>query len=175
MHRGRIADALKMPGFGDLHKLNHVDANTSRVSCPMLEVRSCGVMVFRREPELSFLLMRHVDRYDLPKGHVEEGETDEVCAFRELFEESGLSSDDIALVPDFQFRTIYYPRSRRHGGVVVKKTVIIYFGWLERGDRPIRLTEHQAYEWVKWSPPHRFGNGTIDGVLAQIEPLLRSS
>lgn len=131
----------------------------------MLEVQSCGVLVFRREPELAFLLMRHTDRYDLPKGHTEPGETEEECAWRELAEESGLSAEAVRLVPGFRFTTTYYPRSKRHGGVVVKKTVVIFLGWLDRSDAVITPTEHRGYEWVKWPPPRRFGNGTIDGVL----------
>lgn len=131
----------------------------------MLDVQSCGVLVFRREPELSFLLMRHADRYDLPKGHTEPGETEEQCALRELAEESGLTPADVRLVPGFRFATTYYPRSKRHGGVIVKKTVVIFLGWLDRGDAAITPTEHRGHEWVKWPPPRRFGNGTIDGAL----------
>ena len=71
----------------------------------MLAVRSCGVLVFRREPTLSFLLMRHADRYDLPKGHVENNETDLECAIRELEEESGLTTEIVRLVSDFEYAT----------------------------------------------------------------------
>ena len=135
----------------------------------MLAVRSCGVLVFRREPTLSFLLMKHADRYDLPKGHVENDETDLECAIREMEEESGLTLDVVRLVSDFEFATTYYPRSKRHGSIIVRKTVTIYLGWLEDPHIPIVLTEHGDYEWVDWPTSRIFGNGTIDGVLSALQ------
>ena len=38
------------------------------------EIRSCGVLVMTRSSPRKFLLMRHTKRWDLPKGHVDEGE-----------------------------------------------------------------------------------------------------
>jgi len=136
--------------------------------------RSCGVIVFRREPELSFLVMKHRDRLDLPKGHVDPGETDEQCALRELVEETGLGADAIRLEPEFRFETRYHVRPKRYGVTTessVEKTVVIFLGWLMR-DVPIVLTEHVGYEWMKWHPPHTLGQGTLDGVLAALEPLM---
>jgi 8-oxo-dGTP pyrophosphatase MutT (NUDIX family) len=136
--------------------------------------RSCGVIVFRREPDLSFLVMKHRDRLDLPKGHVDPGETDVGCALRELVEETGLGPDVVHLDPDFQFETRYHVRAKRYGEVkesTVEKTVVIFLGWLTR-DVPVVLTEHVGYEWMQWNPPHRLGQGTLDGVLAALEPVL---
>jgi len=61
------------------------------------QVRSSGVIVFRKQPQLSFLLMKHANRWDLPKGHVDPGESDIECALRELDEETGIQRDDIKL------------------------------------------------------------------------------
>ena len=52
----------------------------------MRKLKSCGVIVMRTKPQLSFLLMQHPDRYDLPKGHIEAGEAEWDCALRELYE-----------------------------------------------------------------------------------------
>ena len=46
----------------------------------MREVKSCGFFVMK--PDRSFLLMKHADRYDLPKGHMEAGETEHQTAVR---------------------------------------------------------------------------------------------
>lgn len=134
----------------------------------MHKLKSCGVMVFRREPELSFLLLRQPTRYDLPKGHVEDSESETACALRELAEETGLTTDVIRLEDDFRWATTYYPRYRRYGGQTVAKTVVVFLGWLLE-PRPITLTEHAGYEWVKWWPPHQLAQGTIDGVLGEAE------
>ncbi len=133
----------------------------------MRKLMSCGVIVFRREPVLSFLLLRRTHRFDLPKGHVEPGETEHQCALRELFEETGLDQSVIQLDPEFRFETKYYPRYRQYGGRVVEKTVVLFLGWLLE-DRPVTLSEHGHFEWVSWQPPHRLAHGTIDGVLAAV-------
>jgi 8-oxo-dGTP pyrophosphatase MutT (NUDIX family) len=133
----------------------------------MHKIRSCGVIVFRREPELSFLLLCQPNRYDLPKGHVEDGEDEQSCALRELAEETGLTSDIVTLEENFRWTTKYYPRYRRLGGQVVEKSVVVFLGWLHE-DRPVRLTEHTGHEWVKWHPPHHLERGTVDGVLAEL-------
>ena len=46
----------------------------------MPEVKSCGFFVMKSDQ--SFLLMKHKDRYDLPKGHMEEGESELQTAMR---------------------------------------------------------------------------------------------
>ena len=61
----------------------------------MAKVKSCGFLVIRNDPNPSFLLMRHADRWDLPKGHVDPGESNKECALRELEEETGITVDDI--------------------------------------------------------------------------------
>jgi 8-oxo-dGTP pyrophosphatase MutT (NUDIX family) len=44
------------------------------------QVKSCGFLVMK--PDNSFLLMKHSHRYDLPKGHMEVGETEQQTALR---------------------------------------------------------------------------------------------
>jgi 8-oxo-dGTP pyrophosphatase MutT (NUDIX family) len=97
----------------------------------MPEVRSCGVIVFKREP-LSFLLMRHPTRWDLPKGHVDPGETDLECALRELEEETGIGANDVELDNGFCFEHHYPVRDRRFPNQTCDKTLLVYLGWLKR-------------------------------------------
>ncbi|MCA9163702.1 MAG: NUDIX domain-containing protein, partial [Planctomycetales bacterium] len=66
-------------------------------SDPPRPLKSCGFLILRTEPELSFLLMKHVDRWDLPKGHVDAGEDELTCALRELEEETSLRADQLRL------------------------------------------------------------------------------
>jgi 8-oxo-dGTP pyrophosphatase MutT (NUDIX family) len=134
----------------------------------MRQAKSCGVLVFRREPELSFLLMRHPDRFDLPKGHVRKGESEVECACRELAEETGLTSDDIRLEEGFRFVTTYHARYKRFGDEMVEKQVVIFLGWLEQS-REIVVSEHQGHEWFRWQPPHQIETKTVDAVLATVQ------
>jgi len=135
------------------------------VSLP--EVKSCGVLVFRREPELSFLLMRHSLRLDLPKGHVDPGETDIECALREMWEETGIPRDEVTLDPQFRFTTKYRTREKRFAGGLALKTLVVFLGWLQR-PIDIRPTEHDHFDWFPWQPPHQIQAQTIDPLLAAV-------
>jgi bis(5'-nucleosidyl)-tetraphosphatase len=134
----------------------------------MNEVKSCGVIVFRREPNREFLLMKHAARWDLPKGHVDEGETDRECALRELEEETGITAGDIELDERFCFKNLYYVRDKRFPNQLSSKTLLIFLGWLQR-DVPIAITEHIGFEWFRWNPPHHIQSFTIDPLLAELE------
>ncbi len=133
----------------------------------MEEVKSCGVVVFRASPVESFLLMEHPHRLDLPKGHVEDGETELECALRELYEETGIQAADVEIDPKFRF-TIQYPvRLRRRGGQIVEKTVVFFLARLLH-PVDIKTTEHEGHRWVTWNPPHQIQIQTVDPLLAAI-------
>ncbi len=134
----------------------------------MRNLKSCGVILFRREPELSFLLMRHPDRWDLPKGHVDEGETELQCAQREMEEETGIPPGAVRIDENFRFSEVYYPVYQRYPGEKIEKTLIIFLGWLE-APQPITHTEHTGHEWIRWSPPHDIQQNTINPLLAEVE------
>jgi bis(5'-nucleosidyl)-tetraphosphatase len=133
----------------------------------MDKVKACGVLIFRRQPEWSFLLMKHPSRLDLPKGHVEPNETEEACALREMWEETGIPPAKVQLDPHFRYQAVYYPVEARFGAQPVEKTLVIFLGWLQ-DEHPIVVTEHQGYEWVRWSPPHALQTLTIDPLLEQL-------
>lgn len=132
----------------------------------MAKIKACGFLIIRDDPNPSFLLMRHPDRWDLPKGHVDPGESNLQCALRELEEETGITSADILIDEEFRFKHTYVVRSSRSGYVPKKKKLIIFLGKLIRPVK-IKLTEHQAYEWIQWEPPHAIQEKTIDPLLAQ--------
>lgn len=134
----------------------------------MQKVKACGVLVFRREPRPQFLVMKHRHRLDLPKGHLEAGETDMECALREMWEETGIPREAVEIVPDFQYQEVYYPFEARFGPGRVEKTLIVYLGWLLE-DHPIRVTEHVGYDWLPWNPPHKIQRFTFDPLLAKLE------
>lgn len=59
---------------------------------------TAGGIVFRRnkEGEIEFLLIQdHKDRWTIPKGHIEEGETAQQAAKREIGEEAGLKNTEM--------------------------------------------------------------------------------
>jgi 8-oxo-dGTP pyrophosphatase MutT (NUDIX family) len=134
------------------------------------EVKSCGILVFREKPALSFLLMEHAHRWDLPKGHVDPGETERQTALRELYEETGISGVDLRLDPDFCYRDYYAVRKQRYGTRPVLKELVVFMGTLTRPSRvdPLNLTEHIGYHWFDWNPPHSIQQKTIDPLLEAV-------
>ena len=136
----------------------------------MKETKACGVLAVRGDPIESFLLMRHHDRWDLPKGHLDEGETEQQCALRELKEETGIAAEDIELIPGFRWTTeydVYEKRfnEKRH------KTLVIFLGQLKR-EVPVVVTEHVDFRWFPWQPPHRIQERAIDPLLAAVKQFL---
>src|SRR5438105_2269159 len=93
--------------------------------------KSCGFLIVRGNPIREFLLMRHADRWDLPKGHVDPGESEMQCALRELHEETGITADDIEITEGFRFTTRYQVRSKRDGRLI-DKTLVVFLARLLR-------------------------------------------
>jgi bis(5'-nucleosidyl)-tetraphosphatase len=139
----------------------------------MATQKSCGFLIVRGDPICEFLLMRHADRWDLPKGHVDPGESEMQCALRELHEETGLPPDDIELVEGFRF-TLEYQVKNKRTGQIDDKTLVVFLA--RAGDNvSIRPSEHPDYRWFHWQPPHRIQTMTIDPLLAAVEGFLNTS
>lgn len=136
----------------------------------MPELKSCGFLIVRGDPIREFLLMRHADRWDLPKGHVDPGENERECAWRELVEETGITAADIEPIDGFRFTHCYQVRGKRDGKLH-DKTLVIFLGRLIN-DVPIQPTEHIDYRWFPWNPPHRIQTMTIDPLLASVAAFL---
>jgi 8-oxo-dGTP pyrophosphatase MutT (NUDIX family) len=76
-------------------------------------VFASGYLIFRRSRSLQFLLMKHPDRWDLPKGHVDPGESIFDAAKRELWEETAIPFDALWTDPTFAFVNRYWVSKRK--------------------------------------------------------------
>lgn len=142
----------------------------------MKEPRSCGFLIVKGDPIQEFLLMKHPKRWDLPKGHVDPGESDLECALRELQEETGIEKDDIIIDPDFRYVSRYRVNGGRYGapGEKLEKTLLIFLGRLVN-DVSLTITEHTGFEWFSWQPPHAIQKKAIDPLLAHLDEFVRKS
>src|SRR5215217_8001007 len=73
---------------------------------------AAGCVVYRYDAAGAPLLLLIHDKYGrwtLPKGHLEEGESEQAAARREVFEETGLAGEPGALVA----RIVYTVRTKR--------------------------------------------------------------
>ncbi len=128
------------------------------------ELFSSGYLVFRLGRPIQFLLMQHANRWDLPKGHLDPGETVAQAAVRELWEETGIKPNELWTDPNFLYRQQYTVNESKKAKL---KELTIYLGWL-RTDREIQPTEHIGYCWIDWSPPHLVQTQTIDPLLVEV-------
>ncbi|BAY84689.1 RNA pyrophosphohydrolase [Calothrix parasitica NIES-267] len=102
---------------------------------------TCGIYVFA-EREESILLLNKAknNKLDIPKGRMENGETELECVFRELEEETGISS--IKLKDGFLFEKINEKKGKRKW---------ICLGTLQKESPIILSPEHTDYKWIAYN------------------------
>ena len=135
---------------------------------PGQPVKAAGVLLMAPSHDgPQFLLMRHATRWDLPKGHCEQGETFIDTAVRETEEETGISAQAIAIDPEFVFELTYPVSYKQTGDQIFQKQVRYFLGNLD--SKPtLQLTEHESAHWFDWNPPHKIQAQTIDPLLAAV-------
>jgi 8-oxo-dGTP pyrophosphatase MutT (NUDIX family) len=107
--------------------------------------QSFGVIPVRRQNgEYQYLLVQHhAGHWAFPKGHAENGETDQQAARRELQEETGISK--VILLEDVSLAETYY---FRRGDQTVSKKVRYFPGVVKDCAVHIQAAEIKAYRWV---------------------------
>ena len=131
---------------------------------------AAGVLLMTTSRPGKFLLMRHRDRWDLPKGHSEAGESCRQTALREMQEETGLSPTTVRLDDDFEY-VIEYPVRYRDDPQPKLKQVHYFLGWVDE-PAEIACTEHESCQWFDWQPPQEIQQQTIDPLLAAVAQYL---
>src|SRR5690606_3592697 len=141
-------------------------------------VSAAGILLMTRpaaeHAPQSFLLMRHADRWDLPKRHAEPNESLQQPALRETEEETGSAGSQIELDPNFRFALSYPVRYRNRGDRIFQKTVHYFLGYVDE-TCDVDCTEHVGAEWFRWDPPHAIQTQTIDPLLAAVYRHLTSA
>lgn len=108
----------------------------------MKKEKSCGAVVFMEcGHELRVLLIRHVNggHWAFPKGHVEQGETEEQTALREIFEETGLH---VRLDTGFRRTVTYSPVPG------ITKDVVYFAAMADSGDVHRQMEEVTQIRFV---------------------------
>ncbi len=104
---------------------------------------SAGAFIYRMDKGTALLLILKKDNgeYDLPKGHIEKGETSEIAAKREIMEEAGIDAD---FIYGFSAATRYF---FRRGRQVIGKQVKFFLSEVKSPSVKISY-EHVGYEWA---------------------------
>ncbi|MFA4855880.1 MAG: NUDIX domain-containing protein [archaeon] len=112
----------------------------------MVKEKSVGCALFRiggNVPE--FLLLHYkAGHWGFPKGHVEQGETEEQTMRREVCEETTI--EQIKIIPGFRQETKYF---FRRGNETVFKEVSFYLVEALGGNVKISH-EHKGFEWLSF-------------------------
>lgn len=109
----------------------------------MLIEKSSGVIVFRRDQDIQYLLLHYEEgHWEFSKGNIEKGESEEQTAMRELVEETGI--EDVKLFEDFREKINYFYRRQ---GKTVSKEVVFLLG--ETKSKDVKIShEHTEYSWL---------------------------
>jgi 8-oxo-dGTP pyrophosphatase MutT (NUDIX family) len=115
--------------------------------------KSAGAVVFKKEDDkIYYLLLRYQgtshrtdkDYWDLPKGHIEKGETLEETVKREVKEETGLK--DVKIVPGFK-ETIKYFFKWEDKNIL---KFVTFFTAEAETDKVEISDEHIGFEWLSY-------------------------
>lgn len=111
----------------------------------MKKEKSCGAVVYKKENNETFiLLLKHnAGHWSFPKGHVEENETEEQTALREIKEETNL---DVTIDKGFKKVSTYSPKEG------VMKDVIFFIAELKGNteEEKAQECEIQELEWFSY-------------------------
>ena len=109
----------------------------------MKKEKSCGAVVYREKDGVEILLIKHKNggHWAFPKGHVENKETEEETALREIREETGLK---VKLDKGFRRSVAYSPKPN------VWKDVIYFAALCDAGKTHAQPEEVLE---LRWEPP----------------------
>ncbi|RMA78623.1 NUDIX domain-containing protein [Metamycoplasma subdolum] len=102
--------------------------------------KSCGAIVFKKVNDLLHVLLveQNVGNWSFPKGHVEEGESEEETAIREVKEETNI---DINIIPNFREISTYSPK------LFTMKDVIFF---VAKPTSDILIKQDEEIKVVEW-------------------------
>ncbi len=107
-------------------------------------------MLYREGDQNLYLLLHYSsqgqnkDYFDFPKGHIEEGETEEETARREIEEETGI--EKLFFFPDFKEWIKYFFKKE---GETVFKMVVFFLARCNSKEVTIS-EEHKGYRWATY-------------------------
>lgn len=123
--------------------------------------RSCGAIVFRIiGGEKRFLLIKNKRsaNWGFPKGHIEDGETDEDTARREVLEETGVR---IKIIDGFKSKSEYTIQGR------IEKTVLIFLATTLDTQTIIQPEEIEDYIWLNYESAFKTLNYENDKAILE--------
>ena len=137
--------------------------------------KSAGIILFReKKGQREYLLLKYIFKskyWGFAKGNIEQDESEQDTALREVKEETGL--EKITLNPKFKEKISYF---LRRDGKIMYKEVIWFLGKVEDKTDGKVSTEHEELIWL----PYHKALGLVTfkkdkGVLMKAEERLQKS
>jgi 8-oxo-dGTP pyrophosphatase MutT (NUDIX family) len=111
------------------------------------EVSAGGFVISKSDPKLVALMARFNRggklEWCIPKGHLEQNETSEQAALREVFEETGLEADIIEHLGEVNYQFI-------QDGSKISKTVHVYLMQQTGGELSFENDPHKEASELEW-------------------------
>lgn len=102
-----------------------------------MDEKSCGAVVYFED---RFLIVKsRLGHWDLPKGHVEKGESEDETAIREVLEETGLH---IVVISGFRDIIKYMPAPGD------RKEVVFFLGKARSDKVTMQKSELAGFKWL---------------------------
>ncbi len=111
------------------------------------EISAGGVIYRRNSGKIEIALIHVRNRWGLPKGHVEEGESIEETALREVEEETGLKGKVVKKLGDIRYS--YRDKTKDGEPLRIYKRVFFYLLRYTKGD--VQAHDHEVDE-TRWFP-----------------------
>lgn len=109
----------------------------------MRKEKSCGAVIYKYiDNELFILLLKHnLGHWSFAKGHVEDSETEQETAIREIREETNL---DVTINSDFRYVITYSP----YEGAI--KDVVYFLATTNNDNIKAQQSEISEIKWFKY-------------------------
>jgi len=107
---------------------------------------SAGAVIFRRDGEIKYLLLRYESgHWDFPRGGIELGEKEEETIVREAKEETEIT--DLIFLPNFREKIFWFYKK---DGRTIYKEAIFYLA--ETKTAEVKLShEHIDFKWLSYA------------------------
>lgn len=103
----------------------------------MKKEKSCGCIIL--DNNMVLLVKHNAGHWDFPKGHVENNETEEQTAIREVKEETNM---DVEIIPGYRYVIQYSPKEN------VIKDVVFFIAKKISNNIKAQESEISIVEWV---------------------------
>ena len=112
-----------------------------KAAAPVLQYdKVCGAVVFRKGDPRKYIIIENLSGHiGFPKGHCEDGETEEMTALREVREETGL---EVTLLPNFRCESHY---TAMVDGEWIEKTAVYFLAAVD--EEAVTIQEEEIPDW----------------------------